>query len=208
MARQSVAHVKMSLTACSTSGGNQRTSVRTQVLQLSRSKCSTLLPTWWCPCDQTVVVSVYFKPVAHRKKYLVLWHQVGKWSFSFSFLCSWGITRFHWTLLTVSTGRFSWGLQKPLDFFDHEVCQGCALGPDWDLSTGVPCAPKWLLFSSTLLICPCYKSNSQSLFTMTTSLEDLEMLGNLTVLEFGHSTRWLRRCILCRATKVPFSLNH
>jgi len=52
------------------------------------------------------------------------------------------ITRSHWTLLTVSTRQFSWGLQKPLrDFFDHEVCWGCALGPNWGLSAGVPWHP-------------------------------------------------------------------
>jgi len=52
------------------------------------------------------------------------------------------ITHSHWTLLMVSTGQLSRGLQKPLrDFFDHEVCRGCALGPNWGLSAGVPCAP-------------------------------------------------------------------
>jgi len=54
------------------------------------------------------------------------------------------ITHSHWTLLMVSIGQFSWGLQKPLwDFFDHEVCRGCALGPNWGVSASlrVPCAP-------------------------------------------------------------------
>jgi len=51
------------------------------------------------------------------------------------------ITRSHWTLLMLSTGQLSWGLQKHVgDFFDHEVCRGCALGPNWGLSTDVPCA--------------------------------------------------------------------
>ena len=30
---------------------------------------------------------------------------------------------------TVSTGLFSLGLQKPLDFFGHEVCRGLRIGP-------------------------------------------------------------------------------
>jgi len=84
------------------------------------------------------------------------------------------ITRFHWTLLTVSTRQFSWGLQKPLgDLFDHEACRGCALGPHWGLSAGVPCAP------APKVRIP--------------DMEKLEKTGGYAEIERSHSSR---RCVV------------
>ena len=85
------------------------------------------------------------------------------------------ITRSHWTLLTVSTRQFSWGLQKPLrDFFDHELCRasrGCALGPNWGLSTGVPWHPPRRLGKWCQLIQQCQLAAERRVFGDNSSVE-------------------------------------